>query len=99
MGNNVKGFYNERPVYYGFIVRKDCGEQLSVVELTYDIMTTLWSDEMVGDFDIARLFDTKASFIRGLRQLYGINHASCIKMHLNEAKEVLGNLGASIMMA
>lgn len=95
----MKEFYNECPVFYSLYLRKSGGEQLDITELTYDVLNTLWSDEMVGDFEIARLFGTKASFIRGLRQLYGINHASCIKMHINEAKEVLGNLGASIMMA
>lgn len=95
----IKGynFYDERPVFYGFYLRKKNGKKLSAHDLTYNVMESLWADELVKDADIADLFDVSIDLVRDIHYSYGLDHATCIKNHVNEAFQVLGTLGARIM--
>lgn len=98
---SIKGFdfYAERPIMSHFYYKKKAGYKLGAENLTYGVVKTLWADELVCDKDIAELFELSVQEIRSLREKYSINHSTVVGEYAKRAYSVLGNLGASIMLA
>lgn len=85
---------NDRPVLASLRNK----EGLCVADITYDILVKLWADELASDSEIAEVFNTDAYLIREIRHQFGIDNKACLKKYMEEAQEILGSIGSSIML-
>lgn len=75
------------------------GTQLSVGDLTEDVLIELWAGDLASDKQIAAVFNCMAGEVHQLREKYGINHKTCVQAYTKSMIECLGSIGSAIMLA